>query len=467
MATGVPIPLIGPTYTNRSLPVSAQVTRNFYVEFNPLAQEIVSFNPFPGLKPFSTGTGFNRGMGRLDEVLYTVSANNLVKVSSTGVQTVIGAIEGNDRCSLDEDQVGNLVIATGVGKPFQYDGTTLTQGTDVDLPNASTVTYINRRMVYDGVGGDIAFSDLSDPLVVNSANVIIAEAKPDDMKAVFAYKQQVYGFGANSIQPLYNSGVGNPPYTFVLNATQEIGIDAIHSIASNEKFAYYLGSDLIVYQLSGLTSNPIGNPAIGQAISKYSGTDDAFGVTFTLDNQNFYLLSFPTGNETWLFNEAAGIWTNLAFGTDGSQHLISDHQFIYNKHLVADRRNGNIYELDFDTFTDNGDLIQHQRDTIAINGKTFGRAGAKVFMDRIGIEIETGTSLVSAESQIIMTYSDDNGRTFSSERFLPIGAQGEFTHKLDWFGLGDFYTRMFRFTMSDDIKWVLISMDTDVELDIG
>jgi hypothetical protein len=467
MATGIPIPLIGPTYTNRSLPVSAQVTRGFYVEFNQQAQEVTSFNPFPGLKPFSTGAGANRGMGRLDDVLYTVSANTLFEISSIGAQTQIGTIEGADRCKLDEDQVGNLVIATGVGKPFSYDGTTLTQGTDIDLPNASTVTYINRRMVYDGNGGDIAFADLSDPLKVNSANVIIAESKADDMKAVFAYKQQVFGFGSKTIQPLYNSGTGNPPYTFVLNATQEVGIDAIHSIGSNNRFAYFLGSDQIVYQLAGLALNPIGNPAIGQEIAKYSKTDDAYGMCFTLDNQNFYLLSFPTGNETWLFNEGAGLWTNLAFGTDGSQHLISDYQFIYNKHLVADRRNGNIYELDFETFTDNGEPIQHRRDTIAINGRTFGRAGAKVFMDRLGIEIETGTSLVTAESQIIMQYSDDNGRSWSSERFQNIGAQGEFRHQLDWFGMGSFYTRMFRFTMTDNIKWVLISADADLELDIG
>lgn len=467
MATGVPIPLVGPTYTNRSLPVSAQVTRNFYIEVNTLANEVVSFNPFPGLKPFSTGVGANRGMGRLNDVLYTVSGDNLFKVSSLGAQTLIGTIEGSDRCSLAEDEVGNLVIATGVGKPYAYDGTTLTQGTDVDLPNASTVTYINRRVVYDGNGGDIAFADLSDPLTVNSANVIIAEAKPDDMKAVFAYKQQLYAFGADSIQPMYNSGVGNPPYDFILNATQEIGINAIHSIGSNEKFAYYLGSDLVVYRLTGLTSVPIGNPAIGQAISKYSTTSDAFGMCFTIDNLNFYLLSFPIGNETWLFNEQAGLWTNLAFGTDGDQHLISDHRFIYNKHLVADRRNGNIYELDFDTYTDNGETIQHQRDTVAVNGKTFGRAGAKVFMDRLELMIETGTSLVTAESQIIMQYSDDNGRSWSSERWLPIGAQGEFRHKLEWFGLGWFYTRMFRFIMSDDIKWTLISLHGDLELDIG
>lgn len=462
----VNLPLIGPTYTNRSLPVGSQVTRNFYATVNDQGGEQLSFQPFPGLKAFATGTGFSRGTGRLNNVLYEVMGTTLNKITSGGVVTSIGTIEGSGRCGFDEDST-NLIITTGVGKPYTYDGTTLTQGTDVDLPNAHTVTYINRRVVYDGSNGDVVFADLSAPLTVNSLNVIIAEAKPDDMKAVYAYKQQMYAFGETSIQPMYNSGSGNPPYTFILNATQEIGLAAIHSIDSNNNFGYYLGSDLAIYQLSGLSSRAIGNPAIGQAIENYSDVSDAYGLCFTLDNTNFYLLSFPTGNETWLFNESAGIWTNLAFGTDGDQHLIASYEFIYDKHLVTDRRNGNVYELDFDTYTDNGDVIQHQRDTVSINGGTFGKPGADIFMNYLLLEIETGTSLVTAESQIIMQYSNDNGKSWSTERWLPIGNQGEYQHELKWLGMGTFQKRMFRFTMSDPIKWVLIKLSADVELGNG
>ncbi len=263
---------------------------------------------------------------------------------------------------------------------------------------------------------------------------------------------------------MYNTGSGNPPYAFVLNATSEIGLGAIHSISSNNSALYFLGSDLSVYQMAGLSIRSIGNPAIGQAIEKYSDTSDAFGECFTIDNTNFYLLSFPTGNETWLFNESAGMWTNLAFGTDGAQHLISSYNFIYGKHLVTDRRNGNVYELDFDTHTDNGETIQRQRDTISINGATFGKAGADIFMSELRLEIESGTSLVTAESQMIMQYSDDNGRSWSSERWRSIGQQGEYRHELVWHALGTFKNRMFRFTMSDAINWTLIKLSANVEI---
>lgn len=463
----VSLPLIGPTYTNRSLPVGSQETRNFYVTVNNQGGEQVSFQPFPGCKPFATGTGIARGTGELKKVLYEVMGTTLNKISYSGVVTSIGTIEGSGRCVLTEDQSGNLIITTGVGKPYQYDGATLTQGTDIDLPNANTVTYINRRVVYDGTDGDVAFAELSDPLNQNSLNIAIAEAKADDSKAVYAYKQQVLVFGEKSIQPMWNSGSGNPPYTFVLNATQEIGLDAVHSVDSNNTFLYFLGSDLSIYQMAGLSIRPIGNPAIGQEIEKYSETSDAYGVCFTLDNTNFYMISFPTGNATWLFNETAGIWTNLAYGTDGERHLISSYNHIYGKHLVTDRRNGNVYELDFETHTDNGDVIQRRRDTLSINGGLFGKHGANVFMNSLRLEIESGTSLVTSESSIIMQYSDDNGRSWSAERWQTIGAQGEYRHELVWYGLGMFKNRMFRFTMTDPVKWVLIKLSADVDLGNG
>ena len=464
--TVVEIPLIGPTYTNRSLPVGAQVTRNFYATINDQGGELLSFQPFPGLKLFATGTGISRGTGELNGVLYEVMGASLSKITSTGAVTSKGSVEGSGRCVLAEDQVGNLTITTGVGKPYYYDGSTLYQGDDESLPNANTVTYINRRVAYDGNDGDVAFADLSDPDSVNGLNLAIAESKADDTLAVYAYKQQLLVFGEKSIQPMYNSGSGNPPYSFILNATQEIGLSAVHSISSNNQYLYFLGSDLSVYQMAGLSLRAIGNPAIGQAIEKYSDTSDAFGVCFTLDNTNFYLLSFPTGNETWLFNETAGIWTNLAYGTNGDQHLISSYNFIYGKHLVTDRLNGNVYELDFDTYTDNGDVIQRQRDTVSINGSTFGKVGADIFMSRLKLEIETGTSLVTGEANIIMQYSDDNGRSWSGERWRSIGAQGEYRHELEWFALGTFKNRMFRFTMSDPINWTLIKLSADVELGI-
>ncbi len=457
----LPLPLVGPTYTNRSLPVSSQTTQNFYVEVNPQGKEIISLMPFPGLVPFSTvNNGVGRGLGVLNEVLYSVSGNGLYEVSRAGVATLIGTIEGSGRCNLASDAT-NLVIVTGEGKPYTYDGTTLAQGTDVDLPDAATVAYLNRRVIYDGTGPDVAFADLNNPLSVNSANVISTDTTPDDMLAGFVQNQQYYACCAASIEPYYNVGTGNPPYQLIQNAVKDIGIHAIHSIGQNKQYTYFLGSDRQPYRLQQLTLEPISNPAIGRAIESYAASSSAFGFCFTWDSQEFWVLSFP--EQTWLWNESASLWTNISFGAD-EPHLANDYAYVYGKHLVSDRRNGNILEMDADTYTDAGETIFRRRDTISIDGATFGKADARVFMDRLRLRIDPGPSLVDTEAMIMMQYSDDNGRTWSSERWAKVGQQGDYGYIVEWLALGDFYRRMFRFTMTDPINWVLISASADVEL---
>jgi hypothetical protein len=66
-----------------------------------------------------------------------------------------------------------------------------------------------------------------------------------------------------------------------------------------------------------------------------------------------------------------------------------------------------------------------------------------------------------------MEYSDDNGKTWTSSLgFLNIGQQGDYEHVIEWHQLGTFYNRMFRFTMTDPVKWVLIDAIADVEVGI-
>jgi hypothetical protein len=325
------------------------------------------------------------------------------------------------------------------------------------------VTYIKSRVVYDGAGGGVIFADLTTPLSVNSANIIVEDG---NTQAVYAFKDQLFVFTDRSIVPYYNSGVGNPPYDVIQNAVQEIGLGAVHSVSSNNNFMYFLGSDLKPYRMAGLQPQNIGNPAIGQAIDSYATTDNAIGHCFTLNNQNFYLLSFPS-HETWLFSEGAG-WTNLTYGDD-MPHLIGDYAYCYGKHLVSDRRNGDIYELDFDTYTDNGTTIFRQRDTAKISGKSFGAPGKEIFMERLEIVIETGVGTMTGQGsdpQITMEYSDDGGRSWSSQRWASMGELGDYASMkpIVWNDLGSFYERMFRFKVTDPVKCVLISASADIEV---
>lgn len=466
----VSIPLVGETYTSRSLDVSSQVTRGFYVEANRDG-DIIALQPFPGLKLFAAaGTGANRGMGALDGVLYTVSGDELYSVSELGVAALIGKIPGVAQCHLEES-TDHLVITNKLNKPMTYDGTALVTGVDSDLTNSATSAYINRRVVYDGNNRDLIFPDLDEPLVVQSANVISVDVTTDNSLAVIAKDQQLFAFTEGSIVPYYNSGVGSPPYSVIQNATStSLGLGAVDSLAANKDYIYFLGSDFRVYRIAGLQVQSIGNPAIGQKILSYPDPSTARGSCFSFDDQEFYLITFP-GQESWLFNERGG-WTNLSSGVDGGATVINDFKYIYGKNIAADSTNGNLYELDFDTFDDNGATIIRQRDTREISGRDFGFPGKEIFMERLEIVIETGVGLLTGQGsdpQIMMQYSDDSGKTWSSERWKALGVLGDYKHRnpIQWFDLGSFYKRMFRFRVSDPVKVVFISANADIEVSGG
>ena len=89
-------PIIGPTYTNRSLPVSAQITRNMFVEYNQQGTEPISLKPFWGLKKIgSAGNGPIRGMGEYSGALYVVSGQELYRFNNNNTSTLIGEILGS------------------------------------------------------------------------------------------------------------------------------------------------------------------------------------------------------------------------------------------------------------------------------------------------------------------------------------------------------------------------------------
>jgi len=466
----IAIPVTGPTYRSSNPLAGNQYTANSYLEISQNADKQVILQSFPGLKAFSTTTAaVSRGFATYDNDLYSVVGQTLYKTTSDGTSTNIGSIPGAAQCGMIDDGI-NLVITTGHDKPWTWDGTTLTQGTDIDLPNANTVTYMNRRVIYDGSGQDVVFPELDDPLNVNSLNVTSADTDSDDTIAVHAHNQQLFAFGSRTITPYYNSGAGYPPFDVIQNSIKDVGLSAIHSVCSNDEFMYFLGSDLQVYRFSGLTLQVISDSSLATSIGNYDYPDRAKGFCFTLQGQRFYILQFP-GVETWLYSEGIG-WTNLTTNGTHDAHPINGHAKIWGRDLIIERTTGNILELDFDTFTNNGDTILRQRDTLALTGEPLGVPGQELFMSTLGVVIKTGVGVITGQGtnpQIMMQYSDDGGRTWSSDRVQSMGKLGEYLPRkpIEWHDVGSFYSRRFRLKVSDPVDVSIIGAYADVEVGSG
>jgi hypothetical protein len=125
---------------------------------------------------------------------------------------------------------------------------------------------------------------------------------------------------------------------------------------------FWLGTDArgqgIVYRANGYTGVRISTHAVEYAIAQYGNISDAIAYTYQQEGHAFYVLTFPSGNATWVYDVATQAWHERAGWSDsGFMRHRSNCQCNFNGNIiVGDFENGNIYTFDLDVYADNGDI---------------------------------------------------------------------------------------------------------------
>lgn len=468
----IPLNITGGTYKHKSLPLSAQVTRNFWPQ---LQQENSTKSPYvlevwPGKKVFGSSQGSRcRGMKEHKGTLYKVTDTTLYTVASDGAHTPRGTITGSGRCVIEG--IGDKVVIAAEGKAYEYDpsGPTLTTITDPDLETPNSCAHLNNQMIYDGDGGRFGVSNVGDATSIGGLNYATAESNADDTLRVYTFDQLLYVLGEKTIETWWNSGTGNPPFDRVEGGIIQTGIGAIYSVANSANWIYFLGDDNQVYRMRSGSIEAILPQPIAREVAGYSLVSDAVGFCMNLDGQWFYIITFITANKTFAYPENGEIF-ELSSGNEGGKDKMASYAFAYRKHLVGDFDSGNIFELDMDTYDDNGDAIIRTRDTGPLHGGLVGAPGKSIEVNRFELLMETGVGLLSGQGKdpkVMLSWSDDGGRTFSTEQQGSVGGSGQFMKKVEWFGLGSTSdARIFRIRTSDPVHFCIHSAAVDVEIGI-
>jgi len=468
MAT-IDVNITGGTYKHKSLPLSAQVTRNWFPQKQDNAAEKSPYilESFPALKLWTATVGnADRGMFEHKGLLYKVTETTLYSIDSNKVVTALGTITGTERCIFFG--LGDSVCVVTDGSVYEWDGATLTLATDVDFETPNTGASLNNRAIYDGDDARFGVSNVGDPLAIDGLNYATAESNADNLLRVYVFNQTLYLMGEKTIETWWNSGVGAPPFDRIEDGVMPIGLAAIHSVAQNDKIMYFLADDNQVYAVIGSTAQAVSPHAINRAISEYTTVSDAIGWTMNLQGQDVYVLTFPIEGKTWIYPEG-GQWFEWSSGSVGSRSIANSYVFAYRKHLLGDFASGNIYELDFDSYTNNGETIIRTRDTAPLHGGLFGAAGKRIEMNRFELILETGNGLITGQGSdpvIMLSFSDDGGRTFGNEYWGKTGKLGEFQWKVEWFVLGSFTERIIRIKTSDPVYYSIHSAVMDIEIGI-
>lgn len=446
------IPLAVSTANERSKAVSAQRLVNMYPEATPAnSNNPVALYPTPGLKtPITVGDGPIHLMEDVNGVWFVLSGNEVYTVTTTGSSTLIGGIFVSGRVDWAKNGNNELCILTG-GRGYIATTSGVTQITDPDFPiDANNVTSFDNYFVFTRPNGEFFLSGINDGLSYDALDFATAERLPDGCTGIVPDHGQIMIFGKQSIEVWWNSGDATFPFSRLDNAFIEKGTLYGGTIAKADNTIFWLGQDGIFYRLDGISPVRISTHDIEAKVNGWSGLDGARAFVYGQSGHVFYVLSTTDG--TVVYDAATQAWHerksyNRAFWRANC------YLFLGGRHYVGDRQNGNVYELDEDTYSDNGDAIERE-----IIFPTVSNEKKRFVVSKLVLETEPGVGLTSGQGsdpQVMMQYSNDFGNTWSAELWRGIGKKGEYENRAVWNRLGQARQKTFRFKFSDPVKFVV------------
>lgn len=463
-------PFIGAAYQARSVNVNAQQCINLYPEIEQTGKVVTSLYGTPGLRLFCTaGIGPINGVHTVSALnrLFAASGTNFYEINSAGVATLRGTgLYGTRPVSMADNGLQIFVADGANGWIFTLATNVWAQITDPDFPGASDVDYQDGYFIFTKPASQQFYiTKLLDGFNVNALDFASAEGNPDGLVGLIADHRELWLFGEVSTEIWFNSGAAAFPFERLSGAFLEHGCAAKKTIAKMDNTVFWLGQDTtgngIIFRAQGYSSQRMSTHAVELAINRYPRIDDAIAYTYQQEGHSFYVISFPSGNETWCFDVATSLWHQRAWfnPVDGSlnRHLSNCHAFFGVNHIVGDWRNGNLYTLDLNYYQDNGAILKRVRTAQHLSN---GRLNTR--FQSFEVELESGVGLATGQGsdpQIMLQWSDDGGHDYGNEHWSSMGAVGKYKYRAIWRRLGYARDRVFKVEISDPIKVVFVQGD--------
>ena len=471
-------PILGASYVARSVNAADNRLVNLFPEATADGGKTAGFfNRAPGLKFQQTiGTGPIRALWAHQtngSDFYVVSGTQFYKVTGlTATPTLLGTVTGTGPVSIADNGTQIFLACNPDGFIYNEVTNVFAKITDPDFPGAVTVGYLDGYFVFNEPNSQkVWVTELLDGSSVDPLDFASAEGSPDGLVAINVDHREAWLFGTDSIEVWYDAGLADFPLTRIQGAFNEIGCVAAFSVAKLDNALFWLGTDArgqgIVYRANGYTGVRVSTHAIEYAIAQYGNISDAVAYTYQQEGHAFYVLTFPTGNATWVYDVSTQAWHERA-GWDTSLGQFTRHRSncqcnFGGNTVVGDFENGNIYTLDLEVYSDNGGIQKWLRSWRAL--PTGANNLKRTAQHSLQLDCESGTGLVTGQGsdpEIMLRFSDDGGHTWSNEHLSKMGKIGEYYRRVFWRRLGmtlKLRDRVYEISQTDPVKAVIMGAE--------
>ncbi len=468
------IPFVGSAYRARSAVLAADQCINLYPEKDesgtgknvamlvgtPGTRLLVALGSSGPVRAVWTPTVGN---------MITVRGASVYRVSSSWVATLVGTLNtSTGPVSIADNGLDAVLVDGPNGYVLNLLSSVLSQITDPDFTGSDMVGYLDNYFIFNRPGTQQFYISSISGTDFDALDFASAEGAPDDIVAFIVDHRQLVIFGSESGEMFDNTGAADFPIERAGNVFIEQGCAAPFSVTKIDNTIFWLGGNKkgsgIVWRLDGARPVRISTHAIEYAIQSYSTFADCAAYAYQQEGHSFVMFSFPTAGKTWCYDAATNLWherayLNPATGTLG-RHRSNCHCFFGGEHVVGDWENGNLYALDLDYFSDNGTAMPAIRASAHISDGEYKRIrfNALEVCFESGVGLQTGQG---SDPQAMLEWSNDGGRTWSSQHWRSIGAVGRYKDRARWERLGQARDRVYRVTLSDPVRRIIVSASSE------
>jgi hypothetical protein len=418
-----------------------------------------------GFDTFSTlaGAGGVRAMLNLnDDTLYVVAGRVLYRVSTAGVATPVGGFETDGHVFMARNRRSTPHIGiVSDGLYYIISNNVLSQINDSDLPAPNSITSIDGYFVLTIEDGRFFITSIDDGTAIDGLDFAAAEANPDGLMVAGTRGRELVLFGPRSIE--FHTNTGNADFPFERVQAINIGCWTAGSMCETTFIREGSAADTIIWagtdaqgayagvmMLEGYGGAKISSHAVDRDIVAEPDKDDIRAYTWSSGGHTFYCITGTTF--TWTYDTVTGFWHEReSYGLD--RWRISAATTFNGKNIVGDYASGILYEMRADLCSEAGRPLVMTVQPPAVHAWPHPMRFYNLFVDTIpGVGLNT-TDTHNASPMLMVSHSNDGGKTWSSERTAEVGAIGNFKKRVKFsrFGKSREDGKVFRFSCSADV----------------
>jgi hypothetical protein len=425
--------------------------------------------PAEGITSFGTyGPGCDRGAINWKGTCYRVMGSKLVTVSNSGVVNTIGDVGGTDSQVKMDYSFDHLAIVSD-GNLYLYDGSTFGQNTDPDLGNVIDVIYVDGYFMLTD-GDYLIVTDIGAPYSVNPLKYGSSEVDPDPIVGLLKIRNETYAINRNTIEVFQDIGGASTQFPFQRVEGTRIDRGAIGTFAK----CWFLGTVAFlggarnespgVWLGLNADSNKISTREIDQILQEYTEAQLSEVVFDCRVDKNYRHLMIRLPDQTVVYDHAASqsaekpIWHILTTSIVGKgKYSGLNPCWCYDRWIVASCQ-GEIGYLDDSISTHWGQTNGWEFFTQMIYNE-----GKSAIVNQLELVSLPGRVALGADPVVWSSWSTD-GETWSQERAISAGKQGERNKRLVWFQQGHFRNyRIQKFRGTSDAHISVARLEAQIE----